>query len=81
MGETKRLGHVRIHFASNVLEIVEMLIGKDDRLQLVRRAGAPFNHRWHQVHLRLLRLRSDWRDRIPTLKIEKKSGPFVNGPE
>ena len=52
MRQTEGRRHVGIHFEGNLPEVVEVLSGEDDRLQLVRRAVAFLLSRWHEVHFR-----------------------------
>jgi len=45
--KAERLGHVGVHLAGHLPEIGEVLLGEDNRLQLV---AAALTDRWHQVH-------------------------------
>ena len=42
MGQAERLRHAGVHFPGDLLEVVEVMFGKDDRLQLVRRSRQSF---------------------------------------
>jgi len=42
--------HVRIQLVGEVPEVVEMMTGEDDRLQLVRRSHSSFLRQGHEVH-------------------------------
>jgi hypothetical protein len=48
--QAERLRHGGVEFTGSLLEVIEVVARKDDRLQLVRRSRAPFLCRWHEVH-------------------------------
>ena len=69
MGQTERLRHIGVHLAGHVPEVVQVLFGKDKRLQLGVRL--PFADLWHQVHVDSSRLGESPAGQIPTHPGEK----------
>jgi len=51
VGETYRCRHVGIELPDDPPEIVEVMVGKRQRLQLVRRFQVSVLGRWHEMHL------------------------------
>lgn len=50
VGEADRCRHVGVELSDELPEVVEVSVGKRQRLQLVCRVQASILGRWHQMH-------------------------------
>lgn len=50
VGKTYRCGHVGVELPDDPAEIVQMTVGKRQRLQLISHFQVSFLGRWHEFH-------------------------------